>query len=411
MSDFLKRTRKAWNTLLGKDQLLPEDIISVGYSERPDRRRFSHGNDRSLVTPLYTRMGIDAATYRFAHVRVNKNRAFQEEIPSGLNSCLSVEANIDQPAASFVQDAIMSLCDEGVIAIVPVDTTTNPNDGTFDILSMRVGKIIQWFPSSVKVRLYNDRTGNHEEKILQKTTVAVVENPFSAVMNEPSSTLRRLIEKMVLLDAIDRKTGGKLDLIIQLPFVVRNPLKQEQAEKRRKDIQEQLENSQYGIAYTDATEHITQLNRPVENTLLSEVEYLTKMLYSQLGMSEAVVNGTADDKELQNYFTRTVDPLVSALTSAMSRTFLSKTARTQGQEVMAFRAAFRYIPTSMLPDIADKLTRNEILSSNEIRGLLGYYPSDDPSADELRNKNLNKQEQIPENQNGRGSYDEEETQQ
>lgn len=389
VDNLITRTRRAWNVFLGRDNKLP-DNEGGGRSGRPDRTRFSFGTEKSIVMPLYTRIGVDSASVRINHVRVDKNGVFQEIIYSGLNNCLTIEANIDQTATAFIQDAVMSLCDEGVIGIVPVDTTSNPYDGTYDIHTMRIGKILEWFPSSVRIKLYNDRIGQYEEIIVSKTFLAVVENPFYSVMNEPTSTLRRLVEKMLLLDTLDRKLGGKLDLIIQLPFVVRSDLRTEQAEKRRLAIQRQLEDSEYGIAYTDATEKITQLNRPVENNLQAQVEYLTKMLYNQLGISEAILTGTASDSEIMNYHTRTIEPMIGAIVGGMNRVFLSKTARSQGQTIMPFKAAFKYIPTSLLPDIADKFTRNEILTANEVRSLIGYYPSDDPGAAELRNKNLNK---------------------
>jgi len=398
--NFITRLSRAWNVFRGNALYVPYSTdLGSGSGYRPDMHQFSLGNEQSTVAPLYNRIGIDVAAMRMNHVRVNENGQFQEVIPSGLNNCLTVEANIDQSARSFIQDAAMSMCDEGVVALVPVDTTVNPRfSGSYDIHSMRTGSIIQWYPKHVIVRLYNDQTGLFEELTLLKRTVAIVENPLYATMNEPNGTLRRLIEKLNLLDAVDRQSGsGKLDLIIQLPFVIKTEKRQQQAENRRQAITEQLRDSQYGIAYTDATEHITQLNRPAENQLMAQVEYLTRMLYSQLGLTEAIFDGTASEEESLNYYNRTIEPLTAAITDAMRRTFLTKTGRTQGQTIMSIRSAFRYISPKDLPDFADKFTRNEIFSSNEIRGIVGWYPSDDPGAEELRNKNLNqKEEESPE---------------
>lgn len=390
--NILIRLGKAWNVFRGNEEYRPYSTeLGIGSGYRPDMQRFSLGNEQSIVAPLYNRIGIDVASMRMKHVRVDKNGQFQEMIQSGLNNCLTVEANIDQSARAFIQDAAMSMCDEGVVALVPVDTSVNPRvSGSYDIHSMRTGSIFQWYPNHVIVRLYNDRTGLFEDLTLPKTTVAIVENPLYAVMNEPNGTLRRLIEKLNLLDTIDRQSGsGKLDLIIQLPYVIKTDKRQQQANNRAQAIAEQLRDSQYGIAYTDATERITQLNRPAENNLMAQVEYLTRMLYSQLGLTEAIFDGTADEEQSLNYYNRTIEPLSSAITDAMHRTFLTKTGRTQGQAVMSFRSAFKYIAPKDLPDFTDKFTRNEVFSSNEIRSIVGWHPSEDPGADELRNKNLN----------------------
>jgi hypothetical protein len=346
---------------------------------------------------------------RINHVRLDENGQFKEIIKSGINNCLTVEANLDQSARAFIQDVVMSLCDEGVVAIIPVDTTVNPRaTSAYDILTIRTGQILQWYPEHVQVRAYNQISGLYEELLLPKTTIAIVENPLYSVMNEPNSTLRRLVEKLNLLDAIDRQSGaGKLDIIVQLPYTIKSLERQRQAENRRLAIQEQLKDSQYGIAYTDATESITQLNRPAENNLMVQVEYLTRMLYSQLGLTEAIFNGTAEEGEVLNYHNRTVEPMTSAVVDAMDRSFITKTARSQGQAIRAIRDPFRYISPKDLPEFTDKFTRNEVLSSNEVRGMIGMYPSKDPKADELRNKNLNQQDEKPkseasveDNQNG-----------
>jgi hypothetical protein len=361
----------------------------MSYSYRPDRVVFSGGNERSIVTSVYNKISVDVAAIDIKHCRLDSNGRYVKDIDSGLNSCLTLEANIDQTGRAFVQDAVMSMFDEGVVALVPVDTTVDPtNTSSFDILSMRTGKIVEWFPRSVKVEVYNDRTGRKEKIILPKKSVAIVENPFFAVMNEPNSTLKRLVRKLNLLDAIDEQaSSGKLDLIIQLPYTVKGELKQKQADQRRDSIIDQLKGP-YGIAYIDGTEKITQLNRPVENNLLKQVEYLTNMLYGQLGMTPAVLDGTADEKTMLNYTNRTIEPIVAAITGAMKRSFLSKTARTQGQTIMSFRDPFKLVPINNIAEIADKFTRNEILTSNEVRQIIGFKPSEDPKADKLVNSNI-----------------------
>lgn len=388
---FRERLAHAWNAFK-RDPTTPQFPIYSGYSStsRPDRFRSVTGNERSIVTALYNRIATDVASIDIQHVRLDENRRYLETMKSGLNECLTVAANADQTGRGLIQDAVLSLFDEGSIAIVPVETTSNPKDSNaFDILSLRVGKILEWYPAHVRVQLYNEATGRKEELTLPKKMVAIVENPFYAVMNEPSSTLKRLIRKLNILDAVDEQSGaGKLDLIIQLPYIIKTQARREQAENRRKDIEMQLASSKYGIAYTDGTERVTQLNRPVENNLMKQIEYLTALLYSQIGMSESVLDGTADEKTMLNYYNRTIESVLSAIVDAMRWKFLSKTARTQMQDLIFFRNPFKLVPVSELADIADKLTRNEILTSNEVRGIIGYKPAKDPKADELRNKNI-----------------------
>ena len=389
------RLKRAWNAFTKNRD--PTDIqyqnVGMGYVYRPDRVRFTRGNERSIVTSVYNRIAMDVAAITIKHCRVDKNGRYIEDIKSGLNDCLTVEANIDQTGRSFIQDVVMSMFDEGSVAIVPVDTSFDPrNSSSYDILSMRAGQILEWYPAHVKVRVYNDRTGKKEDLVLPKRSVAIIENPLYSVINEPNSTMQRLIRKLNILDAIDEQSGsGKLDLIIQLPYVIKSEARQQQAEKRRKDIEDQLKGP-YGIAYTDGTEKITQLNRPVENNLMKQIEYLTNQLYGQIGMTPSVLDGTADEKAMLNYNNRTIEPIVSAIVGAMKRSFLSKTARTQGQTIMFFRDPFKLVPINNIADIADKFTRNEILSSNEVRQIVGIRPSDDPKADELRNSNINQPE-------------------
>jgi hypothetical protein len=383
------RLKHAWNVFLNRDPTTGERGYSSG--GRPDRVRLTIGNERSIIAAMYVRIAIDVTSMPIRHVRVDQNDRYLETIDSGLNNCLSLNANADQTAKAFIQDAIISLFDEGCIALVPIDVTTNPeNSNAYDINTMRVGKILEWYPTAVRVRVYNEQTGRKEEVTVPKKMVAIVENPLYMVMNEPNSTLQRLIRKLNILDAIDEQSGsGKLDLIIQLPYVIRSQTMRDRADARRKDVEEQLKGSKYGIAYTDGTEKITQLNRPAENNLMNQIQYLTTSLFGQLGITEGVFNGTADEAEMLNYYNRTVDPVISALVDPMHWKFLSKTAKSQGQKIMAFRDSFKLVPVSELAEIADKFTRNEILSSNEVRSIIGYKPSDDPKADELRNKNLN----------------------
>lgn len=395
---FTDRLQHAWNSFINKDPTDYYKEVGNAYYTRPDRVRFSGGNERSIVTSVYNRIALDVAAIDIMHARLDNDDRFEDIIKSGLNRCLSKEANIDQTGRAFIQDVVMSMFDEGCVAIVPVDTSINPNiSGSYDINSMRVGKILQWYPSHVKVRVYNDRTGEKEDITLQKKAVAIIENPLYAIINEPNSTMQRLIRKLNLLDVVDEQTSaGKLDLIIQLPYVIKTEARRQQAESRRKDIEMQLAGSKYGIAYTDGTERITQLNRPVENNLMKQIEYLTNLLYSQLGITQEVLNGSADEKTMLNYYNRSIEPIVSAIVDECDRKFITKTARSQRQAIVFFRDPFKLVPISMIADIADKFTRNEITSSNEIRCKIGFKPSKDPSADELRNKNLNK---SSENQN------------
>lgn len=387
---FGSRLRHAWNAFLNRDSYGNRFSVGPGYSYRPDRPLFSRGNERSIITSVYNRISLDVSSMTIQHVRLDGNDRFKEVIDSGLNNCLALEANLDQSGRAFLQDIVMSMLDEGCVAIIPVDTSLNPTEtGSFDINTMRTGKILEWYPHHVKVRAYNDRRGEKQDVLIPKSTVAIVENPFYAVMNEPNSTMQRLIRKLNLLDAIDEQSGsGKLNLIIQLPYVIKSEARRQQAENRRKDIEDQLAGSKYGVAYTDGTERVVQLNRPVDNNLMSQIEYLTSMLYSQLGLTQSIMDGTADDKTMLNYYSRTIEPILSAIVDEMKRKFLTKTARSQKQSIMFFRDPFKLVPINDLAEIADKMTRNEIMTSNEIRQKVGMKPSDDPKADELRNSNL-----------------------
>ena len=384
------RIRNGFNAFLGRDPTVNYQATGMSYSYRPDRPRLTKGNERSMVTSVYNRIAMDGSAIDIKHVRLDNNGRYIETIPSGLNDCLSIEANMDQTGRAFIQDVIMSMLDEGCVAIVPVDTTVDPSkSSSYDILSMRTGKILQWYPEHVRVRVYNDRTGHPEDILLPKSTVAIVENPLYAVINEPNSTMQRLIRKLNLLDVIDEQSSaGKLDLIIQLPYIIKTDARRQQAEQRRKDIEMQLAGSKYGIAYTDGTERITQLNRPVENNLMKQIEYLTSTLYSQLGITQTILDGTADEKTMLNYENRTIVPILSAIVEEMKRKFLTKTARSQFQSISYFRDPFKLVPVTELASIADTFTRNEIMTSNEIRQVIGMKPSKDPKADELRNKNL-----------------------
>jgi len=390
-----ERLKHAWNAFANRDPTEEYKPMGVSFYSRPDRPRFFYGVDKSIITSVITRISIDCAAIDIRHVRLDENDCYVETIHSGLNNCLTVEANKDQNGRAFIQDLVMSMCDEGCVAVVPVDTSVNPNtNGSFEIESLRVGKITQWFPDYVKIQLYNDRTGQHEEILMAKSSVAIVENPLYSVMNEPNSTLKRLIRKLNLLDAVDEQTGsGKLDMIIQLPYIIKTEARRQQAEQRRKDIELQLASSDYGIAYTDGTEKVTQLNRSIDNQLQAHVDTLTNQLYSQLGLTEDVFNGNADEKTMLNYYNRTIEPILSAITLEFRRKFLTKTARTQGQSVEFFRDPFKLVPVSDLAEIADKFTRNAIVTSNEFRGIIGFKPSDDPMADELINNNLYPTEQ------------------
>ena len=387
---LINRLQHGWNAFMNRDPTSEYNPSTVTYSYRPDRVRFSGGNEKTIVTSIYNRIAIDAASIDIKHVRLDKNDRYVETIDSGLNSCLNIEANIDQTGRSFLQDVYASVLDEGCIAIVPVETTLNPNvTGSYDINSMRTGKILEWRADSVKVRLYNEWTGKKEEIWVLKSNAAIIENPLYAVINEKNSIMQRLIRKLNLLDAIDEQSGsGKLDLIIQLPYTIRTDLKREQAEKRRKEIENQLANSKFGIAYADSTERITQLNRPIENNLMKQIEYLTSMLYSQLGITQAVMDGTADEKTMLRYYNATIEPFVAAVVDEIKRKFLTKTARSQHQSIMYFRDPFSLVPVDNIAEIADKFTRNEIMTSNEIRQIIGMKPSNDPKADQLVNSNI-----------------------
>ena len=400
---FVERIRNSWNAFRNRDPTMLYNESGMSYTYRPDRVRFSRGNERSIVTSVYNKIAMDVAAVDIRHCRIDKNSRYIEDINSDLNTCLTLEANIDQTHRSFRQDVVMSMFDEGAVAIVPIEAKGDPMLGTaFDIKSMRVAKIVEWFPRSIKVEVYNEWTGRKEKLIYPKKSVAIVENPLYSVINEPNSTMKRLIRKLNLLDAIDEQSGsGKLDLIIQLPYVVKGELKEQQAEKRKNAIIDQLKGP-YGIAYIDGTEKVTQLNRPVENNLMKQIEYLTNMLYSQIGITPAIMDGTADEKTMLNYNNRTIEPIVAAIVDAMKRSFLSKTARSQGQTIMAFRDPFKLVPINNIAEIADKFTRNEILTSNEIRQIIGFKPSDDPKADKLINSNIaqskeeaNSRETIP----------------
>ncbi len=395
---ILDRLKHAWNSFLDEERRPAIYDYNLGNSSsyRPDRVRFSKGNEKSIVTAIYNRIAIDCSTIQIKHVRMDEDDRFLETINSGLNNCLVVEANKDQQSRAFIQDVVMSLFDEGSIAIVPIDTTTNIRNGTFDIHSMRTGKILQWFPDHVQVEVYNDRKGIRENLLMPKKNVAIIENPHYAVMNEKNSVLQRLIRKLNILDVIDEQSGsGKLDLIIQLPYVVKTDARRAQADKRRKELEDQLAGSKYGIAYTDGTEKITQLNRSVENNLLKQIEYLTSMLNGQLGINESILDGSADEKVMLNYMNRTIEPILAAITLEIERKFLTKTARTQGQSVRYFNDPFRLVTVTNLAEVADKFTRNEIMTSNEMRQVIGLRPVKDPKADELRNKNLNSPDEKP----------------
>lgn len=389
---LLNRLQHGWNAFVNnRDPTYDYKDFGVSYSYRPDRPRLTRGNERSIVTSVYNRIALDTAAINIKHCNLDDNGRFISEVDSNLNNCLNLEANVDQTGRAFIQDVVMSMLDEGCVAIVPIDTTFDPKKTqSYDILTMRTGKILEWRPNLVKVRVYNDKTGKKEDILVSKSAVAIIENPLYAVINEPNSTMQRLIRKLNILDAIDEQSGaGKLDLIIQLPYIIKSDARREQAEKRRKDIEMQLAGSKYGIAYTDGTERITQLNRSVDNNLMKQIEYLTSMLYSQLGITQSILDGTADEKTMLNYYDRSIEPIVSAIVDEMKRKFLSKNARTRGQSISFFRNPFKLVPVNDLAEIADKFTRNEIMTSNEIRQIIGMKPSDDPKADELRNSNIN----------------------
>lgn len=405
------RLKHAWTAFMNRDPTADYRDTGPGYSTRPDRTRLTRGNERSIVTSIYNRIAIDVAAINVNHCRIDENDRFVENISSSLNTCLNLEANIDQTGRAFMQDVVMSLLDEGCVAIVPVETTIDPSiSSSYDILSMRTGKILEWKPKHIRVRVYNEQTGQREDITVPKKNVAIIENPLYAVMNEPNSTMQRLIRKLNLLDAVDEQSGsGKLDMIIQLPYVIKSEARRKQADKRIKDIEDQLKGP-YGIAYTDGTEKIVQLNRPIENNLMKQIEYLTNMLYSQLGITQTVLDGTADEQTMLNYHSRTIEPIISAIVDEMKRKFLTKTARTQMQTIKFFRDPFRLVPVGNIAEIADKFTRNEILTSNEIRQIIGMKPSDDPKADQLINSNLNQPEDYEEEQYQDESYPDEESQ-
>lgn len=387
---FVDRLQHGWNAFMGRDPTtMRYQYTSGGYTVRPDRVRFSRGNERSIVTSVYNRIALDVAAINIYHCKLDKNDRFTEIVESGLNNCLNLEANIDQTGRAFMHDVVASMFDEGCVAIVPTDTTFDPRTtGAYDIQKMRTGKILDWYPEHVRVRVYNERTGQKEDVMLPKKMVAIIENPLYAVINEPSSTMQRLVRKLNLLDAIDEQSGsGKLDLIIQLPYVIKSEARRDQAKERIKAIEDQLKGP-YGIAYTDGTEKVTQLNRPIENNLMKQIEYLTNMLYSQLGITQSIMDGTADEKTMLNYYDRTIEPIVAAIVDELKRKFLTKTARSQKQSIMYFRNPFKLVPVAEIAEMADKFTRNEILSSNEIRQIIGYKPSSDPKADQLVNSNI-----------------------
>ncbi len=388
---FGERLRHAWNAFTGRDQeIIQRGDLGPSYSVRQDHVPLRRSTERSIIAAIYTRIAIDVCSIRILHARLDDDRRFVEEVDSYLNYCLTTEANIDQTSRDFLQDLVESMLDEGVIAAVPVDTTSNPRLGSFDVKTLRVARITQWYPKHVKLKLYSEKSGKREEIILPKESVAIIQNPLYNVMNEPNSTLKRLIHKLNLLDAIDEQTSsGKLDLIIHLPYMTKTQLRKNEAESRRKELEHQLSSSKYGVAYTDATEKITQLNRPVENNLMNQIEYLTSMLYSQMGMTKEVFEGTADERVMLNYYSRTIEPIVSAIADEFNRKFLTKTARTQKQKIVFFRDLFKLAPTESIVNLGTQFTMNEILTPNEVRQLVGFKPAIDPGADELRNRNIN----------------------
>lgn len=392
---FIERIQNGWNAFMSR---APTNDYNTGLGSyyRPDRVRFSRGNERSIVTSVYNRIALDVSAIDIKHCQLDEDGRYMHDVNSGLNECLNLSANTDQTGKAFIQDIVMSMLDEGCVAIVPVVTTCDPRKtGSYDILAMRTGKIVEWKPKHVKVQVYNDQTGYKEELLLPKSMVGIIENPLYAVINEPNSTMQRLIRKLRLLDVTDEETAsGKLDLIIQLPYVIKTEARREQAEKRRKDIEMQLAGSKYGIAYTDGTERITQLNRSLENNLMKQIEYLTDMVFSQLGISKTILDGTADEQTMLNYYTNTIEPIVTAIVNEMRRKFLTQTARTQGKSIVYFRDPFKLVPVNNIADIADKFTRNEIMSSNEFRQIIGRKPSDDPKADQLVNSNISQSKQT-----------------
>lgn len=395
-NSFGSRLKKAWNVMVGnKDPTVYTDI-GYSYTYRPDRPRLTRGNERSIVTSIFNRIALDVSAINIKHCQLDKSGRFVSEINSGLNNCINLEANIDQTGRAFIQDVVMSMLDEGCVCIVPVYTSANPNlTDSYEIYAMRTAKILEWYPAHVRIRIYNDRIGRKEEITVSKSTVAIIENPLYAIINEPNSTMQRLMRKLSLLDVTDEQAASnKLDLIIQLPYVIKTEARRQQAENRRKDIEMQLAESKYGIAYTDGTEKIVQLNRSLENNLFKQVEYFTNLLFSQLGMTQNILDGTADDKTMLNYYSRTIEPIVSSIVDEMKRKFLTKTARSQGKSICFFRDPFKLVPVNDIAEIADKFTRNEIMTSNELRQIIGMAPSDDPKADMLINSNLNQPEEV-----------------
>ena len=402
------RIKNAWNAFRNKNEITNYRVrTDNGYYTRPDRVRLTGGRERSILTAVLNRIAMDVAAIDIVHCKIDENGRFVNKVDSHLNDCLSTESNLDQTPRAFMQDAVMSMFDEGSVALVPVDTTVNPdNSGSFDVLTMRTGKVIEWYPNDVKVRVYNENKGRREDILINKHNVCLIENPLYAVMNEPNSTLQRLIRKLTLLDAVDEITSsGKLDLIIQLPYVIKSEARRKQADERMAEIERQLNGTKYGIAYADGTEKIIQLNRPVENQLMKQVEYLTSMLYSQLGITQAIMDGTADEKAMLNYYNRTIEPILSAITDEMKRKFLTKTARTQGQSIEYFRDPFKLVPVEQIAEIADKFTRNEIMTANEIRSIVGYKPSKDPKADQLVNSNIRQPGENQNTQNADNNFD------
>ena len=401
-SNLMTRLKHSWNAFMNRDPTDNFNGVGYGSTYRPDRPKFTRGNERTIVTSIYNRIALDVAAININHCRIDENDRFVENIDSSLNKCLHLEANIDQTGRAFIQDVVMSMLDEGCVAIVPIETTFDPTVTTsYDINSMRTGKILEGYPNRVKVRVYKEREGKREDIILPKSAVAIVENPLYAVINEPNSTMQRLMRKLALLDSVDeRSSTGKLDMIIQLPYVIKSDARRKEADRRRKELENQLTNSVYGIGYIDGTERITQLNRPLDNNLMKQIEYLTTMLYSQLGITQTILDGTADEQTLLNYHSRTIEPIISAIVDEMKRKFLTKTARSQRQTITFFRDPFKLVPINNIAEIADKFTRNEIMTSNEIRQIVGMKPSNDPKADQLINSNLNQPEEVANPQNG-----------
>ena len=387
---LMDRLKHAWNIFKNKDPTQVNWNIGPSYGYRPDRMRYTRGNERSIVTAVYNRIAMDVAAVNLKHIRLDENDRYKETIDSGLNNCLSIEANLDQTGRAFIQDLVASMLDEGCVAAVPTDADDEPEDsGNFKVYTLRTGKILEWYPRHVKVEVYNEQEGQRQQIIIPKSTVPLIENPMYSVMNEPNSIYQRLVRKLTLLDVVDEQTSsGKLDLVIQLPYIIKTEARRVQAEKRRRDIEKQLSDGKYGIAYTDGTERITQLNRPVENNLMKQIEYLTSMFFSQLGITQSILDGTADEKTMLNYYNRTIEPILSAIADEMKRKFLTPTARSQKQTIAYFRDPFKLVPVNDIAEIADKFTRNEIMTSNEIRQVIGMKPSSDPNADVLRNKNL-----------------------